>query len=66
MIKNGDNDEEDGTYVNTYADDALGTQVTEYFNAEALAIEAIEAVATSYPGVRFLASEKGQLLAEYY
>ena len=31
----------------------------------ALAIEAIEAVATSYPGVRFLASEKGPLLAEY-
>ena len=35
VIKNGDNDEEDGTYVNTYADIALGTQVTKYFNAEA-------------------------------
>ncbi|MDC3170004.1 hypothetical protein OA871_03045 [Paracoccaceae bacterium] len=35
VIKNGDNDEEDGTYVNTYADNALGTQVTEYFNSEA-------------------------------
>jgi hypothetical protein len=35
VIKNGDNDEEDGTFVNTYADNALGTQVTEYFNAEA-------------------------------
>ena len=31
----------------------------------ALAIKAIESVATSYPGVRFLASEKGPLLAEY-
>ena len=31
----------------------------------ALAIEAIEAVATSYPGVRFVASEKGPLLVEY-
>ena len=30
-----------------------------------LAIEAIEAVATSYPGVRFITSEKGPLLAEY-
>lgn len=31
----------------------------------ALAIEAIETVANSYPGVRFLGSEKGPLLAEY-
>ena len=35
VIKNGDNDEEDGTYVNTYADNALGTEVTEYFNSGA-------------------------------
>ena len=31
----------------------------------AVAIEAIESVANSYPGVRFLGSEKGPLLAEY-
>ncbi len=35
VIKNGDSDEEDGTYVNTYVDNALGTQVTEYFNSGA-------------------------------
>ena len=35
VIKNGDNDEEDGTYVNTYTDNALGTQVTEHFNSGA-------------------------------
>ena len=35
IIKNGDNDEEDGTYVNTYTDNALGTEVTEYFNSGA-------------------------------
>ena len=35
IIKNGDNDAEDGTYVNNYSDDILGTQVTEYFNAGA-------------------------------
>ena len=35
IIKNGDNDEEDGTYVNTYTDNALGTAVTEYFNSGA-------------------------------
>ena len=35
VIKNGDSDEEDGTYVNTYTDNALGTQVTEYFNSGA-------------------------------
>ena len=35
IIKNGNEDSEDGTYVNTYSDDALGTQVTEYFNASA-------------------------------
>ncbi len=35
VIKNGDNDEEDGTYLNTYADNALGIQVTEYFNSGA-------------------------------
>ena len=33
VIKNGNNDDEDGTYVNTYTDDVLGTQVTEYFNS---------------------------------
>ncbi len=35
VIKNGNNDSEDGTYVNTYTDNALGTQVTENFNSEA-------------------------------
>ncbi len=35
VIKNGNNDSEDGTYVNTYTDDVLGTQVTEYFNSGA-------------------------------
>ena len=33
VIKNGNSDTEDGTYVNTYTDAALGTQVTEYFNS---------------------------------
>ena len=35
VIKNGNSDTEDGTYVNTYTDAALGTQVTEYFNSGA-------------------------------
>ena len=35
VIKNGNDDDEDGTYVNTYTDDVLGTQVTEYFNSKA-------------------------------
>ncbi len=35
VIKNGNSDAEDGTYVNTYTDNALGTQVTEYFNSGA-------------------------------
>jgi hypothetical protein len=35
IIKNGNSDIEDGTYVNTYTDNALGTQVTEYFNSGA-------------------------------
>ena len=35
VIKNGNSDTEDGTYVNTYTDNALGTQVTEYFNSGA-------------------------------
>ena len=35
VIKNGNNDAEDGTYINTFTDDALGTQVTEYFNSGA-------------------------------
>ena len=35
VIKNGNSDTEDGTYVNTYADAASGTQVPEYFNSEA-------------------------------
>ncbi len=35
VIKNGNRDIEDGTYVNTYTDNSLGTQVTEYFNSEA-------------------------------
>ncbi len=35
VIKNGNRDTEDGTYVNTYTDNALGTQVTEYFNSGA-------------------------------
>ena len=35
VIKNGNSDAEDGTYVNTYTDNSLGTQVTEYFNSEA-------------------------------
>ena len=35
VIKNGNSDTEDGTYVNTYTDAALGTQVTEYFNSQA-------------------------------
>ena len=35
VIKNGNSDIEDGTYVNTYTDNALGAQVTEYFNSGA-------------------------------
>ena len=35
IIKNGNNDADDGTYTNYYTDDALGTQVTQYFNAAA-------------------------------
>ncbi len=35
VIKNGNSDTEDGTYVNTYTDAASGTQVTEYFNSGA-------------------------------
>ncbi len=35
VIKNGNSDAEDGTYVNTYTDNALGTQVIEYFNSAA-------------------------------
>ncbi len=35
VIKNGETDAEDGTYVNSYTDNALGTQVTEYFNSAA-------------------------------
>ena len=35
VIKNGNNDAEDGTYVNTYTDESMGTQVTEYFNSGA-------------------------------
>ena len=34
VIKNGDNDLEDGTYSYTYNDDDIGAQVTEYLNAD--------------------------------
>ncbi len=35
VIKNGNRDAEDGTYVNTYTDNALSTQVIEYINSGA-------------------------------